>query len=279
MANCLIALGSNLGDRRGQLEQAVASIESLPGSRIVTRSQWLETPPVGGPDKQSAFLNGAVRIDTDLEPAALHARLLEIEETAGRQRRVRWGARTLDLDLLLYDERQYASPALQIPHPRMTFRRFVLQGAAEAAAWMRHPWSGWTVGQLLRHLDRAPRIVAIAAANGDRARRLAAALARPAATEDGQQNAGPRDVQIVVVQPDDPLIRRAKLTIFLLDHRQPRGGRGTGDSDKLQAPEHCGPAAMVPLDDDDESAAALAEARAAVAAAWLPAARRPTGRR
>src|SRR5690349_14455782 len=94
----LIGLGSNLGDRKANLDAAVAELGRSPGIEVRAVSSYHETPPVGGPDGQGAFLNAALLLDTSLGPEALLARLHEVERGAGRVREVRWSARTLDLD-------------------------------------------------------------------------------------------------------------------------------------------------------------------------------------
>jgi 2-amino-4-hydroxy-6-hydroxymethyldihydropteridine diphosphokinase len=144
------------------LNEAVDQLASTPGVAIVGRSRWLETAPVGGPAGQAAYLNGAVVLETSLGPAAVFERLCEIERNLGRVRERRWDARTVDLDLLLYDQFEIATPRLTVPHPRMTFRRFVLEPAAEVAAEMVHATSGWSVGRLLAYLDESSPYVAIA---------------------------------------------------------------------------------------------------------------------
>jgi 2-amino-4-hydroxy-6-hydroxymethyldihydropteridine diphosphokinase len=165
MAHALIALGSNLGDRATLLQEAVASLAGSAGVRLIRHSSWVETAPIGGPAGQQPFLNGAVVVETSLEPEALHALLLDLECRAGRQRERRWGPRTLDLDLLLYDDCVRQTPKLHIPHPRLALRRFVLAPAAEVAPEMRHPQIGWTIRQLLDHLDHAVPYFAIAASS------------------------------------------------------------------------------------------------------------------
>ena len=127
MSRAFLGLGSNLGDRREQLRAAVAS---LPGVTAV--SDVYETDPVGGPD-QGRFLNLVVEIDTDLDPHALLGLCHRIESAAGRVRDVRWGPRTLDVDILWVDGVTVDDADLQIPHPRMWERRFVLAPLAELA--------------------------------------------------------------------------------------------------------------------------------------------------
>ena len=173
MTRCLLALGSNLGDRRENLSRATGEVASLPGSRLLARSQWHETTPIGGPSGQGAFLNGSLLVDTRLSPVELSRALQNIEQSLGRQRVVRWDARVIDIDVLLFDRLQFKSPELIIPHPRLSFRRFVLEPAREIAGSMVDPTSGWTLAQLLRHLDNSPRYVAVTAAQPESARRLA----------------------------------------------------------------------------------------------------------
>jgi dihydroneopterin aldolase/2-amino-4-hydroxy-6-hydroxymethyldihydropteridine diphosphokinase len=124
----LVALGSNLGDRAGYLR---AAVDALGG--VVAQSQVWETAPVGGPDGQGPFLNMVVAVDTLLDPFALLRRCRRIEEANGRQRVVHWGPRTLDVDLLFYDDVTIDSPELVLPHPRWSERRFVLAPLAEVA--------------------------------------------------------------------------------------------------------------------------------------------------
>lgn len=163
MAHALIALGSNLGDRSQTLQAAVDALAAAPAVRVLQQSAWIETSPIGGPADQQPFLNGAVLLETSLDPESLHALLLDIEQRAGRQRTQRWGPRTLDLDLLLYDECVLQTADLVVPHPRLALRPFVLVPAAQVAPHMRHPHIGWTIAQLLDHLEHAVPYFAIAA--------------------------------------------------------------------------------------------------------------------
>ena len=124
----IVALGSNLGDRQGYLRSAV---EELGG--IVAQSQVFETDPIGGPHDQGAYLNMVIAVDTPLDPFAFMRRCQRIEAAALRQRVERWGPRTLDVDILFFDDVTITSPALTIPHPRLAERRFVLEPLAEIA--------------------------------------------------------------------------------------------------------------------------------------------------
>ena len=128
MARVAIALGSNLGDRLDHLRGGLAGLEAL--GRIVAVSRLHETEPVGGPE-QGRFLNAVAVIETSVAPLDVLARLLEVERSRGRERTVRWGPRTLDLDLIAYEGERLSLPTLEIPHPRAHERGFVLAPLAE----------------------------------------------------------------------------------------------------------------------------------------------------
>ncbi len=155
MATALVALGSNLGDRQRNLDDAVAQLGRQPNVVVLATSRWRETKPIGGSAEQSEFLNGAVLLGTSLTPQQLHAVLQQLETAAGRSRESRWAPRTLDLDLLLYDDLVIDTPELTLPHPRMSFRRFVLEPTAEIAPNMRHPTVDWTIAALRDHLPNS----------------------------------------------------------------------------------------------------------------------------
>ncbi len=161
MTAALIALGANLGDRRQALETAIERLNQQPGVAVQRVSRWHETAPVGGPVDQPKFLNGAALVETSVSPAELQQVLQQIESAAGRQRDAHWQARELDLDLLLYGQQIIDTPTLTVPHPRMAFRRFVIDPAAEIAPEMVHPTIGWTIEQLRDHLHNARPYVAI----------------------------------------------------------------------------------------------------------------------
>lgn len=124
MTEVAVGLGSNEGDRRARLREAVAGLGEL--GRLVAVSPLYETAPIGGPE-QDPHLNAVVILETPLEPGELLEGLLALERRAGRERRVRWGPRTLDLDLLLYGDEELEEDGLSVPHPRMIERRFVLR--------------------------------------------------------------------------------------------------------------------------------------------------------
>lgn len=166
MATTLIALGANLGDRQGNLQRALTLLERPPELRVIACSRWFGTAPIGGPAGQAEFVNAAARLETTLAPLHLLNVLRQVEAELGRQRRQRWAARCVDLDLLLFDDLVLKTPELEVPHPRMAFRRFVLEPAADVAAELRHPLIGWTIGQLLRHLNTAANYVALTGVPG-----------------------------------------------------------------------------------------------------------------
>jgi 2-amino-4-hydroxy-6-hydroxymethyldihydropteridine diphosphokinase len=153
MARAYVGLGANLGDRARTLRLAVERIEAIDGVDVVAVSSVRETEPVGIVD-QPRFLNGAVALDTTLPPLALLGSLLEVERGLGRVRGegARWGPRTLDLDLLLYDDLVVEESDLTVPHPRVHERRFALEPLAELDPDLEIPGRG-RVSTLLAELD------------------------------------------------------------------------------------------------------------------------------
>ena len=125
MTRAYLGIGSNLGDRLAYLQLAVDHLAGEPGVRVTAVSPVYETDPVGGP-VQDDFLNAVVAVDTDLDPDALLAACAGAETAARRVRDVRWGPRTLDVDVLWIDGYSSADPVLTVPHPRMAERAFVL---------------------------------------------------------------------------------------------------------------------------------------------------------
>jgi 2-amino-4-hydroxy-6-hydroxymethyldihydropteridine diphosphokinase len=178
MSRCLIGLGSNSGDRAWHLDEALRRLAANARLQLLRKSTWRETQPIGGPVGQNRYLNGAVILDTSLGPHELLQLLNEVESQLGRRRARRWDARTIDLDLLLYDDLVLSATDLQLPHPRMAWRRFVLEPAAEIAGEMRHPTVGWTIARLLEHLDTARPYVAVSGPIGAGKTVLAEGLCR-----------------------------------------------------------------------------------------------------
>jgi dihydroneopterin aldolase/2-amino-4-hydroxy-6-hydroxymethyldihydropteridine diphosphokinase len=156
----VVALGANLGDARSTLEAAVREIAALPGMRVRGVSPLVETDPIGGPD-QPAYLNAVLVGDTTLEPEELLRRMHDIEAAHGRTREIRWGARTLDLDLIqvgragTHAEVRKDDAALTLPHPRAHERAFVLVPWAQAdlAATIRTPEGTRPVADLVSGMD------------------------------------------------------------------------------------------------------------------------------
>jgi len=181
MPLCLIALGSNLGDRSRALEEAVARLGRCRELRLVATSPWVETRAVGGPPGQPPYLNAAAVLETSLGPEAVLGLMQGMEQEMGRQRGERWAPRTIDLDLLLYDQVVRSGPPPVLPHPRMAWRRFVLEPAAAVAGEMIHPEIGWTVRRLLEHLNTPPCYLAICGVAGSGK----TSLARQVAQESG----------------------------------------------------------------------------------------------
>ena len=155
MTKAFIGLGSNLGDRKKNLLQALQLLEAK--ARVRRGSSFYETEPVGL-EQQDWFLNAVAEIETRLSPRELLSFLLSVEEALGRKRVVRWGPRTLDLDLLFYGNQVVDEPGLQVPHPELHKRRFVLEPLAELASDFVHPVLKKTAKQLLAEL-KSPKAV------------------------------------------------------------------------------------------------------------------------
>ncbi|MCA9014274.1 MAG: 2-amino-4-hydroxy-6-hydroxymethyldihydropteridine diphosphokinase [Planctomycetaceae bacterium] len=155
MPDCYIALGGNQGNVRETFSQALDRLNQHPEITLVKTSQWIETAPVGS-QTDVTFLNGAACLSTSLSPEALLAELQSVETELGRVREVRWSDRTLDLDLLLYDQLVWESAGLLIPHPAFWYRRFVLDPLTEIAPDVLHPLKHITIKQLRQRLLKRP---------------------------------------------------------------------------------------------------------------------------
>jgi 2-amino-4-hydroxy-6-hydroxymethyldihydropteridine diphosphokinase len=153
-----VGLGANLGDARATLDAAMEALAVLPGTRVVQRSSLYRSAPVDaqGPD----FVNAVVELRTALSPAALLAALHALEHRHGRQRPYRHAPRTLDLDLLLYGQREALTDTLSLPHPRLHERAFVLQPLLEIAPAAMHPRLGplapWAAAAAAQAVERLP---------------------------------------------------------------------------------------------------------------------------
>lgn len=141
MPRAYVALGANLGDPPAQIEQALVRMSQLPGTRLLARSRLYRSAPLG-PTGQADYCNAAAALHTALDPEALLDALQGIEAEAGRMRGEHWGARSLDLDLLMVDDCTSATPRLTLPHPQLANRRFVLQPLAEIAPDLELPGHG-----------------------------------------------------------------------------------------------------------------------------------------
>ncbi len=153
MAKCAIALGSNLGNSLDILENSLTAIANIPGIELKNTSSWYQTKPVGNIDPQPDYLNGCAVLEVAQNPTELLTILQGIEIQFGRVRKEKWEARTLDLDVLLYDDLILNSPNLTIPHPRMHERAFVLVPLAEIAPDWIEPVSGVAIAKLLKSVD------------------------------------------------------------------------------------------------------------------------------
>jgi len=146
-----IGIGSNLGDREAHLALARQDLGVLPRTRLTSFSGVYETAPVG-PSGQGLYLNAAAELETSLDPVALFGHLQQIERRAGRERRRRWEARTLDLDVLLYGGLVVRTTDLEVPHPRLHQRWFALRPLCDLAPDLVHPVLGRSLQQILSDL-------------------------------------------------------------------------------------------------------------------------------
>ncbi|MBI5816458.1 MAG: 2-amino-4-hydroxy-6-hydroxymethyldihydropteridine diphosphokinase [Nitrospinae bacterium] len=146
-----LSIGSNMGDRLGNLRKAGESIEALPGVTLEAAGRIYETAPLGGPE-QEWFYNTAVAVETGAAPADLLRMTRKIEADMGRVRGVKWGPRVIDIDIIFYGNETVDTPELVIPHPMAAQRRFVLLPVADIDPGFVHPVLGKTVAALLESL-------------------------------------------------------------------------------------------------------------------------------
>ena len=154
MNTAFLSLGSNLGDRAALLNEALNRLKTQ-GVRVIRRSSIHETEPQDFLD-QPRFLNMTVEVETELTPQELLAAIQKIETEMGRQRTIPKGPRTIDIDILFYANQIISIAGLEIPHPRLTERHFVLDPLSEIAPDFRHPATGKTVRELRSALDQPP---------------------------------------------------------------------------------------------------------------------------
>ncbi|MBN1140832.1 MAG: 2-amino-4-hydroxy-6-hydroxymethyldihydropteridine diphosphokinase [Deltaproteobacteria bacterium] len=148
----LLALGSNLGDRRAALSGARGALERNGEILVRAWSRIFETAPQGGAPDQPRYFNAVLAVATPLSPEQLLARCQAVEREFGRERRERWGPRTLDIDILAFGDRISETPALILPHPRLHLRSFVLLPLLEVTPEWRHPRLGKTVRRMVAEL-------------------------------------------------------------------------------------------------------------------------------
>lgn len=146
-----IGIGSNMGDSENIIRAALDEINSLPDTAVTACSKLIVTKPYGGVEQRD-FLNGCAALETFKSSDELLDTLMMIEKAFGRERIIRWGPRTLDLDMLLYDDEIIGTPNLCVPHPDMQNRRFVLEPLSEIAGYKRHPVFHKTIAQMYAEL-------------------------------------------------------------------------------------------------------------------------------
>ena len=147
-----IAVGSNMGDKEGNIRSAIQMLSETRGIQVEKVSTLLQTEPYGYTD-QDVFLNGCLQVKTWLPPEVLLKRMQEIELLLHRERKIHWGPRTIDLDMILYGEEVIHTKDLAVPHPDMTNRRFVLDPLDEIGGWVWHPTEHKTIHQLKEILE------------------------------------------------------------------------------------------------------------------------------
>lgn len=150
--NAYIGLGSNLGQREKYVAAALNALQTTRKIEVVKVSRLYETAPVGGPEDQPSYINAVAHVKTTLSPQRLLGVCLKIEESLGRKRQVRWGPRTIDLDVLCYDQEIVVSQKLMLPHPMMHERVFVMEPLAEIAPDLMHPVLEQTAAEILDSL-------------------------------------------------------------------------------------------------------------------------------
>ena len=165
----LIAFGSNQGDSSQIFEATIDALQRIAGVTVVAHSNPIWTKPITGrfsadavnPDRDQPYLNAVIRVVTKLSPSELHLQTAAIERQFGRVRSGHWQARLIDLDLLLLGAQIVDTRSLTLPHPRMSFRRFVLEPAAEIAAELMHPLAKCSIAELLRRINLPDKVMAL----------------------------------------------------------------------------------------------------------------------
>lgn len=182
MTQALIAFGANLGDVQACMDEAVGRIADHAEIEVIAVARPLVTTAVSGAGEGSGadaecmpdYLNSVIRVDTAMTADALFQFTRGLEDEMGRQRRQRWGSRTIDLDIVLFGGQIIDDPFLQVPHPRMSFRKFVIGPAAEIAGEMVDPVSGVSINDLAHRLQHSPKTILWIAGDERAAEALAA---------------------------------------------------------------------------------------------------------
>ncbi|GEM_PF-165508 len=238
MATVLIGLGSNLGDRHATIRRALEILGSHPGISISKVSDLREYPPAGGNEGDPPFVNAAALLHTNRNPLELLKALQATELSLGRKRTIRWGPRTIDLDILLYDDTVCMTQGLTIPHSRLAGRVFALEPAVEIAADLVHPVCGMTIAACLAQLHNGLPWIALApdSFGWTQAKLACAGPARcrensPAATSDRGQH--------LAVQVADAAVRLVrtpvKMLLFDAPHVSVNTGRDSGNGPWLSS--------------------------------------------
>lgn len=157
-SRAFLGLGGNLGNPLQNFRQARQQLDRHKQIRLLSNSPVYQTPPVGGPMGQPDYLNAVLEIETDLSAQALLRLCCQIEDSAGRLREVHWGPRTLDIDLLFFDDSVTDDPQLTLPHPRLHQRHFVLLPLCDLDSQLIHPVLKMTIAELLTQLSPAEGI-------------------------------------------------------------------------------------------------------------------------
>ena len=150
-----IGVGANLGDRAANIRAAIERLDAARDVEVLKVSKLIDNPAAGGPASSPAFLNGAIEVSTSLSARELLDRLLEVEKALGRERRLKWGPRTIDLDLLLFADQIIAELGLTVPHALLHERPFVLEPLAEIAPDVMHPALRRSIGELWREMSKS----------------------------------------------------------------------------------------------------------------------------
>lgn len=161
MSECLVSFGSNLGDRQALLAEAAKQLSQRSAVTNFRASRLFSTPSIGGPGGQSAFLNAVAAFQTDASAREVLGWLQVLEQDLGRRRKIRWDARSIDLDVVLYGDLTGHGTHLIVPHPRYTARTFVLVPACDVVPQWHDPRFGWTIERLTRHIQAAPPSLAL----------------------------------------------------------------------------------------------------------------------